>query len=188
MKGRRETNTMPQWAGSSWYFLRFIDPNNTEQLADPEILKKWLPVDLYVVGAEHAVLHLLYARFWHKFLYDIGAVPTKEPFQKLYNIRMIISEYNANMSKSLGNVINPDQFIDTLVADTLRLYARFMGPLDADVTWSTTGLDGSRRFLVRAWRLVVDTDDTLSRSEEHTSELQSRGHIVCRLLLEKKKH
>lgn len=162
MKGRRETNTMPQWAGSSWYFLRFIDPNNTEQLADPEILKKWLPVDLYVGGAEHAVLHLLYARFWHKFLYDIGAVPTKEPFQKLYNQGMIIGEDNAKMSKSLGNVINPDQIIESHGADTLRLYEMFMGPLDADVTWSTTGLDGSRRFLDRAWRLVVDTDDTLS--------------------------
>lgn len=177
MKGRRETNTMPQWAGSSWYFLRFIDPNNTEQLADPEILKKWLPVDLYVGGAEHAVLHLLYARFWHKFLYDIGAVPTKEPFQKLYNQGMIIGEDNAKMSKSLGNVINPDQIIESHGADTLRLYEMFMGPLDADVTWSTTGLDGSRRFLDRAWRLVVDTDDTLStKLTDDSNELEKTYH------------
>lgn len=177
MKGRRETNTMPQWAGSSWYFLRFIDPNNTEQLADPEILKKWLPVDLYVGGAEHAVLHLLYARFWHKFLYDIGAVPTKEPFQKLYNQGMIIGEDNAKMSKSLGNVINPDQIIESHGADTLRLYEMFMGPLDADVTWSTTGLDGSRRFLDRAWRLVVDMDDTLStKLTDDSNELEKTYH------------
>src|SRR5699024_8789883 len=162
MKGRRETNTMPQWAGSSWYFLRYIDPKNTEQLADPKLLEKWLPVDLYVGGAEHAVLHLLYARFWHKFLYDIGVVPTKEPFQKLYNQGMIMGEGNVKMSKSLGNVINPDEIVASHGADTLRLYEMFMGPLDADVTWSTTGIDGARRFLDRAWRLIVDSNDTLS--------------------------
>ena len=162
MKGRRETNTMPQWAGSSWYFLRYIDPKNTEQLADPKLLEKWLPVDLYVGGAEHAVLHLLYARFWHKFLYDIGVVPTKEPFQKLYNQGMIMGEGNVKMSKSIGNVINPDEIVASHGADTLRLYEMFMGPLDADVTWSTTGIDGARRFLDRAWRLIVDSNDTLS--------------------------
>ena len=162
MKGRRETNTMPQWAGSSWYFLRFIDPKNTEQLADPKLLEKWLPVDVYIGGAEHAVLHLLYARFWHKFLYDIGAVPTKEPFQKLFNQGMILSEGNVKMSKSIGNVINPDEIVESHGADTLRLYEMFMGPLDADVTWSTTGLDGARRFLDRAWRLIINEDGSLS--------------------------
>ncbi|HLS10459.1 leucine--tRNA ligase [Lentibacillus sp.] len=162
MKGRRETNTMPQWAGSCWYFLRFIDPNNPEQLADPEALKEWLPIDIYIGGAEHAVLHLLYARFWHKFLYDIGVVPTKEPFQKLFNQGMILGEGNEKMSKSKGNVINPDDIVTSHGADTLRLYEMFMGPLDAAVTWSTNGLDGSRRFLDRVWRLIVDENRKVS--------------------------
>ena len=158
VKGRRETNTMPQWAGSSWYFLRFIDPHNTEQLADPEKLKHWLPVDLYIGGAEHAVLHLLYARFWHKFLYDLGVVPTKEPFQKLYNQGMILGEGNEKMSKSKGNVVNPDDIIYSHGADTLRLYEMFMGPLDASIAWSENGLDGARRFLDRVWRLIVNEE------------------------------
>ena len=162
MKGRRETNTMPQWAGSSWYFLRYIDPNNKEALADPEALKEWLPVDLYIGGAEHAVLHLLYARFWHKFLYDIGVVPTKEPFQKLYNQGMILGEGNEKMSKSKGNVVNPDDIVHSHGADTLRLYEMFMGPLDASVAWSTTGLDGARRFLDRVWRLFINEDGSLT--------------------------
>ncbi|WP_138420310.1 leucine--tRNA ligase [Aquibacillus sediminis] len=161
-KGRRETNTMPQWAGSCWYFLRFIDPNNSEKLADYEDLKKWLPVDIYIGGAEHAVLHLLYARFWHKFLYDIGVVPTKEPFQKLYNQGMILGENNEKMSKSKGNVVNPDEIVQTHGADTLRLYEMFMGPLDAAVAWSTNGLDGARRFLDRVWRLFITDDEKLS--------------------------
>ncbi|GAA0588217.1 leucine--tRNA ligase [Virgibacillus siamensis] len=158
MKGRRETSTMPQWAGSCWYFLRFIDPDNTEQLADPEALREWLPVDIYIGGAEHAVLHLLYARFWHKFLYDIGVVPTKEPFMKLFNQGMILGEGHEKMSKSKGNVVNPDDIIHSHGADTLRLYEMFMGPLDAAVAWSTNGLDGSRRFLERVWRLIVNED------------------------------
>ncbi|GGM36885.1 leucine--tRNA ligase [Paraliobacillus quinghaiensis] len=163
MKGRRETNTMPQWAGSCWYFLRFIDPDNTEKLADYEALKKWLPVDVYIGGAEHAVLHLLYARFWHKFLYDIGVVPTKEPFLKLYNQGMILGSNNEKMSKSKGNVVNPDDIIESHGADTLRLYEMFMGPLDASIAWSTNGLDGARRFLDRVWRLfVTDEDEVLS--------------------------
>ena len=120
MKGKRDTNTMPQWAGSSWYFLRFIDPHNKDMLADPELLKKWLPVDLYIGGAEHAVLHLLYARFWHKFLYDLELVPTKEPFQKLYNQGMILGENNEKMSKSKGNVVNPDDVVNKYGADTLN--------------------------------------------------------------------
>ncbi|PIC65198.1 leucine--tRNA ligase [Sporosarcina sp. P13] len=162
MKGRRETNTMPQWAGSCWYYIRYIDPNNDEQLIDPELAKRWLPVDIYVGGAEHAVLHLLYARFWHKVLYDIGVVQTKEPFQKLFNQGMILGEGHVKMSKSLGNVINPDDIVHSHGADTLRIYEMFMGPLDASKEWSTNGLDGSRRFLDRVWRLLVNEDDTLT--------------------------
>lgn len=157
MKGRRETNTMPQWAGSSWYYIRYIDPHNQEALVDPEKAKKWLPVDLYIGGAEHAVLHLLYARFWHKFLYDLGIVPTKEPFQKLFNQGMILGEGNVKMSKSLGNVINPDDVVEEYGADTLRVYEMFMGPLDASIAWSNEGLPGTRRFLDRVWRLFVNT-------------------------------
>ncbi len=157
-KGRRETNTMPQWAGSCWYYLRYIDPKNEEQLASPEKLKHWLPVDIYIGGAEHAVLHLLYARFWHKVLYDLGIVPTKEPFQKLFNQGMILGENNEKMSKSKGNVVNPDEIVLSHGADTLRLYEMFMGPLDASIAWSTTGLDGARRFLDRVWRLLLAED------------------------------
>lgn len=158
-KGKRDTNTMPQWAGSSWYFLRFIDPKNPDQLADPEKLKKWLPVDLYIGGAEHAVLHLLYARFWHKFLYDLEVVPTKEPFERLYNQGMILGENNEKMSKSKGNVVNPDDVVEEYGADTLRVYEMFMGPLDAAIAWSTDGLEGSRKFLDRVWRLLIDEND-----------------------------
>ncbi|MDG5787755.1 leucine--tRNA ligase [Evansella sp. AB-P1] len=161
-KGRRETNTMPQWAGSCWYYLRYIDPHNEEALADQELLKRWLPVDIYIGGAEHAVLHLLYARFWHKVLYDIGVVPTKEPFQKLYNQGMILGENNEKMSKSKGNVVNPDDIVESHGADTLRLYEMFMGPLDASIAWSTTGLDGARRFLDRVWRLIVQDSGELN--------------------------
>lgn len=162
-KGRRETNTMPQWAGKvCWYFLRYIDPKNPNELASPEKLKEWLPVDMYIGGAEHAVLHLLYARFWHKFLYDIGVVPTKEPFKQLYNQGMILGENNEKMSKSKGNVVNPDEIVETHGADTLRLYEMFMGPLDASIAWSTTGLDGARRFLDRVWRLFIDDNGGLN--------------------------
>jgi len=186
MKGRRETNTMPQWAGSSWYYLRFIDPHNDEQLADPKLLKKWLPVDLYIGGAEHAVLHLLYARFWHKFLYDIGVVPTKEPFQKLFNQGMILGSNNEKMSKSRGNVVNPDDIVESHGADTLRLYEMFMGPLDADVAWSTEGLDGARRFLDRVWRLVVKEDGSLSDKivDEPTESLEKVYHETVKKVTE----
>lgn len=160
-KGRRETNTMPQWAGSSWYFLRYIDPHNTGAIADFDKLKQWLPVDLYVGGAEHAVLHLLYARFWHKFLYDLGVVPTKEPFQKLYNQGMILGENHEKMSKSKGNVVNPDDIVEQYGADTLRLYEMFMGPLDASIPWSEKGLSGAHKFLQRVWNLLVDEDGNL---------------------------
>ncbi|MFJ7827125.1 leucine--tRNA ligase [Psychrobacillus sp. NPDC096623] len=170
-KGRRETNTMPQWAGSCWYYLRYIDPNNDEALVDPELAKRWLPVDIYVGGAEHAVLHLLYARFWHKFLYDIGVVTTKEPFQKLFNQGMILGEGNEKMSKSKGNVVNPDDIVKSHGADSLRLYEMFMGPLDSSKPWSTNGLDGSRRFLDRIWRLLVDEDGKLSVKVTDTSSV-----------------
>lgn len=158
MKGRRETNTMPQWAGSSWYYLRFIDPHNDDAIADPEKLKQWLPTDLYVGGAEHAVLHLLYARFWHKFLYDIGVVPTEEPFQKLFNQGMILKD-SEKMSKSRGNVINPDDIVREYGADTLRLYEMFMGPLEAAKDWTDEGVEGARRFLDRVWRLFIDEEN-----------------------------
>ncbi|MBO7722114.1 MAG: leucine--tRNA ligase [Kiritimatiellae bacterium] len=192
-KGLRETNTMPQWAGSCWYYLRYIDPHNDRAFADPELLKKWLPVDLYVGGAEHAVLHLLYARFWHKVLFDLGLVPTPEPFQKLVNQGMILglayktgrgvlvpmdriewrdgkpwgcedggepeelTEFPAKMSKSLKNVVNPDDVIRDFGADSLRLYEMFMGPLQAVKPWSTKGVEGVHRFLKRANRLVTET-------------------------------
>lgn len=161
-KGKRETNTMPQWAGSCWYYLRYIDPHNKECFADPEKLKYWLPVDVYIGGAEHAVLHLLYARFWHKVLYDLGLVPTKEPFQKLFNQGMILAESKdgkaEKMSKSKGNVVNPDDIVKSHGADTLRVYEMFMGPLDASIAWSTNGLDGARRFLDRVYRLLIDEE------------------------------
>lgn len=160
-KGRRETNTMPQWAGSSWYFLRYIDPHNNHEIADYEKLKEWLPVNLYVGGAEHAVLHLLYARFWHKFLYDLGVVPTKEPFQKLVNQGMILGSNHEKMSKSKGNVVNPDDIVEQYGADTLRLYEMFMGPLDASIPWSEEGLGGAHKFINRVWNLLIDEDDNL---------------------------
>ncbi|MDT6953504.1 leucine--tRNA ligase [Companilactobacillus alimentarius] len=158
-KGRRETNTMPQWAGSSWYYLRYIDPHNDKELADYDLLKQWLPVDLYIGGAEHAVLHLLYARFWHKVLYDLGVVPTKEPFQKLFNQGMILGKGHEKMSKSKGNVVNPDDVVEQYGADTLRTYEMFMGPLDASIAWSENGLSGSSKFLDRVWNLFVNDDD-----------------------------
>ena len=193
VKGVRETNTMPQWAGSCWYYLRYIDPHNDKCFADQELLKKWLPVDLYVGGAEHAVLHLLYARFWHKVLFDLGLVPTPEPFQKLVNQGMILglayktkrgvlvpmdqiewrdgkpygaeeggemeelTEFPAKMSKSLKNVVNPDDVIRDYGADSLRLYEMFMGPLQVVKPWQTSGVKGVHNFLRRANRLVAET-------------------------------
>jgi len=156
IKGIRETNTMPQWAGSCWYYLRYLDPKNTETFADPKLLAHWLPVDLYVGGAEHAVLHLLYARFWHKVLYDIGAVPTKEPFAKLFHQGMILGENGEKMSKSRGNVINPDDILVTHGADALRVYEMFMGPLEAALPWSATGLDGTRKWIDRVERCFTE--------------------------------
>ena len=154
MKGVRETNTMPQWAGSCWYYMRYLDPKNNDALADKALLDHWLPVDLYVGGAEHAVLHLLYSRFWHKVLYDCGVVSTPEPFKKLFHQGMILGENGVKMSKSLGNVINPDDLVKSHGADSLRLYEMFMGPLEASLPWSTTGVDGARKWLERVSRIV----------------------------------
>jgi leucyl-tRNA synthetase len=161
-KARRETNTMPQWAGSCWYYLRFIDPKNEKEICSPEKQAEWLPVDLYIGGAEHAVLHLLYARFWHKVLYDIGVVKTKEPFHKLVNQGMILGMNNEKMSKSRGNVINPDDIVGEFGADTLRMYEMFMGPLEATKPWNTNGVEGVYRFLARVWRLFVDDNGNLN--------------------------
>ncbi|PFN88623.1 leucine--tRNA ligase [Bacillus thuringiensis] len=185
-KGRRETNTMPQWAGSCWYYLRYIDPNNSEALVDPEKVKQWLPVDIYIGGAEHAVLHLLYARFWHKVLYDIGVVPTKEPFQQLFNQGMILGENNEKMSKSKGNVVNPDDIVASHGADTLRLYEMFMGPLDASIAWSENGLDGARRFLDRVWRLFVQDNGELSEkiTDAPNKELEKAYHQTVKKVTE----
>ncbi|GAK30952.1 leucyl-tRNA synthetase [Weissella oryzae SG25] len=160
-KGKRETNTMPQWAGSSWYYLRYMDPHNEDNLVSPEAEAYWKNVDLYVGGAEHAVLHLLYARFWHKVLYDLGIVHTKEPFQKLANQGMILGENHEKMSKSKGNVVNPDDVVEEYGADTLRLYEMFMGPLEQSIAWSVDGLSGSRRWLDRVWRAFVDDEGKL---------------------------
>lgn len=159
--GLRETNTMPQWAGSSWYWLRYTDPHNDKEFASKEALDYWSPVDLYVGGAEHAVLHLLYARFWHKVLYDLGLVPTKEPFMKLVNQGMILGSNHEKMSKSKGNVVNPDDIVDQYGADTLRLYEMFMGPLEESVPWDEKGLHGANKWVHRVWRLLMDDNNHL---------------------------
>ncbi|MDH4186036.1 MAG: leucine--tRNA ligase [Nitrospira sp.] len=161
---RRETNTMPQWAGSCWYYLRFIDPKNQQQLVDPALERYWMPVDLYIGGSEHAVLHLLYARFWHKVLYDIGVVSTPEPFKKLVHQGIVLGEDNQKMSKSRGNVVNPDEIMDQFGADAVRLYEMFMGPLEAVKPWSTRGVEGVTRFLERSWRLMVNDEGQLSHA------------------------
>ena len=159
--GLRETNTMPQWAGSSWYWLRYTDPHNEKEFASKEALDYWSPVDLYVGGAEHAVLHLLYARFWHKVLYDLGYVPTPEPFMKLVNQGMILGSNHEKMSKSKGNVVNPDDIVEQYGADTLRLYEMFMGPLTESVPWDTKGLHGAYKWINRVWRLMMDDNNHL---------------------------
>jgi leucyl-tRNA synthetase len=155
---KRETNTMPQWAGSCWYYLRYLDPNNDDRGWDSEKEKYWMPVDLYIGGAEHAVLHLLYSRFWHKFLYDLGCVSTIEPFKKLVNQGMILGEDGQKMSKSRGNVINPDKVVADYGADSMRLYEMFMGPLESTKPWNMQGVEGVHRFLQRLWRVIVDED------------------------------
>lgn len=184
---RRETNTMPQWAGSCWYYLRFIDPENSEQLIDPEREKYWMNVDLYIGGAEHAVLHLLYARFWHKVLFDLNVVSTVEPFRKLFNQGMILGEDNEKMSKSRGNVIPADHVLKTYGADAVRLYEMFLGPLEQVKPWNTNGIEGISRFLGKVWRLVYPeqegnkaelTDETMPE------ELQRRLHKTIRKVTE----
>jgi leucyl-tRNA synthetase len=156
---------MPQWAGSCWYYLRFIDPRNPNALVDPAKEKYWMPVDLYVGGAEHAVLHLLYARFWHKVLYDIGVVSTLEPFKKLVHQGMILGEDSRKMSKRWGNVVDPNDMIDEYGADALRIYEMFMGPLEAMKPWSSKSVEGISRFLDRVWRLVVNEDGSLTLND-----------------------
>ena len=168
---RRESNTMPQWAGSCWYYLRFLDPENSKQGWDPEIEKYWMPVDLYIGGAEHAVLHLLYARFWHKVLYDLGYVSTKEPFKRLINQGLILGEDGEKMSKSRGNVINPDDVVNVYGADTLRLYEMFLGPLERSKPWNTSGIEGIYRFLNRVWRNFVDETGQITRLSDSEPDL-----------------
>jgi leucyl-tRNA synthetase len=158
IRGRRETNTMPQWAGSCWYYLRFVDPHNDHAFASPEALRYWGTPDLYVGGAEHAVLHLLYARFWHKVLFDLGAVPTTEPFKKLFHQGIILGEDGEKMSKSRGNVVNPDTIIASHGTDTLRLYLMFLGPLEAMKPWNPRGIEGVHRFLQKVWREYIGAD------------------------------
>lgn len=178
--GLRETNTMPQWAGSCWYFLRYIDPNNNIKAWDSSKEKYWMPVDLYVGGAEHAVLHLLYSRFWHHVLFDLGHVSYKEPFTKLFNQGMILGEDGTKMSKSKGNVVNPDLTVDQYGADSMRLYEMFMGPLDKAKPWNTKGLQGCSRFIHKLWNIIVNKDGSLSskvnsiEADEETLTLLNR--------------
>ncbi len=170
-KAKRETNTMPQWAGSCWYYIRYIDPKNDHAIADPALIKHWLPVDLYIGGAEHAVLHLLYSRFWHKFLYDEGVVYCSEPYKKLFHQGMILGENGEKMSKSRGNVVNPDDVVEEYGADALRLFEMFAGPLEEGFLWSTTGLAGARRFIERVHRLYTDSEFVNRFSDENSKEL-----------------
>ncbi|WP_301187828.1 leucine--tRNA ligase [uncultured Dubosiella sp.] len=183
VKGTRETNTMPQWAGSCWYYLRYIDPKNDEMIGDPQLLKHWLPVDLYVGGAEHAVLHLLYSRFWHKVLYDQGILPTPEPFQKLFHQGMILGENGEKMSKSRGNVVNPDDIVVSHGADTLRVYEMFMGPLEASLPWSEKGIDGTRKWLERVWRLFTSQAEITDENDHsldfvYNATVKKVGHDI----------
>ena len=161
---KRETDTMPQWAGSSWYFLRYMDPHNDKALASKEALDYWSPVDWYNGGMEHTTLHLLYSRFWHKFLYDIGVVPTKEPYQKRTSHGMILGEGGEKMSKSRGNVVNPNDIVDQYGADTMRLHIMFIGDFEKAVTWSNEAVKGSKRFLDRVWNLGGELHGRARRS------------------------
>ena len=158
-RAQRETDTMPQWAGSSWYFLRYMDPHNDEALASKEALEYWSPVDWYNGGMEHTTLHLLYSRFWHKFLYDIGVVPTKEPYMKRTSHGMILGENNEKMSKSRGNVVNPDEVVEEFGADAFRTYEMFIGAFDQSTPWSQQGLKGCYKFLERVWNLQSIVND-----------------------------
>ena len=173
---KRETDTMPQWAGSSWYFLRYTDPNNKEALASPEALKYWMPVDWYNGGLEHTTLHLLYSRFWHRFLYDQGVVPCKEPYRKRTSHGMILGSNGEKMSKSRGNVVNPDEIIDEFGADTLRTYEMFIGAFDLAASWQDEGVRGCRRFLERVWKL----QDIVSDESGYSSDLEATMHKTIR--------
>ena len=173
---KRETDTMPQWAGSSWYFLRYTDPHNTEALASKEALKYWLPVDWYNGGMEHTTLHLLYSRFWHKFLYDQGVVPTSEPYQKRTSHGMILGENGEKMSKSRGNVVNPDDIVDVYGADTLRTYEMFIGAFDLAASWSEDGVKGCRRFLDRVWKL----QDSVTDEKGYSKDMETKMHQVIK--------
>ena len=168
---KRETSTMPGSAGSSWYFLRYIDPHNENEIADPELLKHWMPVDLYVGGPEHAVGHLLYSRFWNNYLYNKGIVPTKEPFAKLRHQGMILGSNGEKMSKSKGNVINPDDMVKEYGADSLRIYEMFMGPIDAAKPWDPNGIDGSKKFLDRVWRLYVESGKVHNKENKNLDKV-----------------
>ena len=173
---KRETDTMPQWAGSSWYFLRYTDPHNTEALASKEALKYWLPVDWYNGGMEHTTLHLLYSRFWHKFLYDQGVVPTPAPYQKRTSHGMILGENGEKMSKSRGNVVNPDDIVDVYGADTLRTYEMFIGAFDLAASWSEDGVKGCRRFLDRVWKL----QDSVTDEKGYSKDMETKMHQVIK--------
>lgn len=174
----RETHTMPQWAGSCWYYLRYIDPKNKKEFANYKKLKYWLPVDIYVGGVEHAVLHLLYARFWHKFLYDLGLVPTKEPFKKLVNQGLILGPDHEKMSKSRGNVINPDEVVEKYGADTLRMYEMFMGPFEEVKPWDTQGIIGVHRFLNRIWELTKKIKKEKIKKEKDQEILRELNRLI----------
>ena len=178
LKGRRETNTMPQWAGSCWYYLRYIDPHNAKTFCSPEKERYWMPVDFYVGGAEHAVLHLMYARFWHKVLYDLGHVTTNEPFKKLRHQGIILGEDSRKMSKSMGNVVNPDVVVNEYGADSLRLFEMFMGPLEDAKPWSTRGVEGVHRFLNRAWRMMIDEEGALLASIKPSTLTPEQERLV----------
>ncbi len=169
---KRETDTMPQWAGSSWYYIRYTDPKNKEALASKEAMKYWLPVDWYNGGMEHTTLHLLYSRFWHKFLYDQGVVTCPEPYQKRTSHGMILGENGEKMSKSRGNVVNPDDIVNEFGADTLRTYEMFIGAFDLSASWSQEGVKGCRRFLERVWKL----QDSLVDGDSYSKELESKMH------------
>jgi len=171
--GLRETNTMPQWAGSCWYYMRYLDPHNDHKFVDPELEKYWMPVDLYIGGAEHAVLHLLYARFWHHVLFDLGYVSTKEPFKKLFNQGMILGNDGSKMSKSRGNVINPDETVTLYGADAMRLYEMFMGPLDKAKPWKTEGLKGCYRFLIKLWSTITEGNGIKSNITEDKASIET---------------
>ena len=180
--GTRETDTMPQWAGSSWYFLRYTDPNNDKELASREAMDYWMPVDWYNGGMEHTTLHLLYSRFWHKFLYDIGVVPNPEPYKKRTSHGMILGENNEKMSKSKGNVVNPDDIVEEFGADTLRMYEMFIGDFEKAAPWSQNGVKGCKRFLDRVWRLTEFLTDEPGLSKEFEGDVHRTIKRLLRTL------